>query len=937
MAEFTPRSKPAASCDRKINERSREVRFDNLPAGPRQFFLKLVDYHYDEYCIPLGKLDTQPAQESAPEQYANVYMPVDLRRYTYPEATGAPQLPDDVEALLHDRRHRQFTDQLRPGWIYIFRNGYLWRELQVVQGNAFEEVNLSEYKGKDQRQATTEKIYHPILPYKLNGKVQQLEIAYSEIQWPWAYINHYGGMEPGDPRISEGSKPGLEFHSQLPEGVPKPPPRALRMQNITALLVKADSVEYEAPETGPLPEKPENFDWFKLHNHDYLFTIYVLDPIGVARSLANDVATMQYDMLACKAIARKDPKYTMAQLVHQLTTQEPKYKKYIDEKEVLDILRWDDYIKILKRFDLATQALGDYFLTGPFANASAGMTVATAMADYWVTDGNAYLQGLQTLAELLANLQLMSGAPRLEKLFADNNPLIKNALNPSQTQIQTIIQDHLEAAAVLIQNIAGAAVMHKSVRKYVFEYSRTLVARFTHGEYTLEKTKVNLSKVLQAEEKVPKSLELLKQSYYYEASTEAKVVQWMTVKARVQTEEVEVPLGKSIKWLKANEPLVRMGAIGLMMAIQAINLGEVIFTTKKQGVDNTAAIGDMAKLVSLNLELYKEIKKDKTYKQYASKVVADEVIKESLGKIIWLTHGFAFVGNAISVCLDFNHAWHAFKQGNDSLATLSAVSGLGDTLLTCTSLIGGASELLKYNIAPWLRNIRTVTAITEWSQETIEVGVLELELTYLSILTMIGFAIIIIAAILIYIFTKSPLEKWLIHGPFGKDHLLRYLGPEEGGTRQWAALQDPLVAQQTLFNLLYKFSLEVFFHYEYDIASIMTINVRCPLFIKDKSKLYFQLRGKKLTQPHWVPQLLSSPQSHVKLHHASGKPITLSIDYDVKYSQYTFEALLDLYGDGRLIIPAVFNDGKQWDQPQMFEFDVPLNSPQYLIAQKEML
>ena len=932
MTDFTPRSKPAASCDRAIDDRSRALRFDNLPTGSKQFSLKLVDYYYDEYHIPLGDLDTQPMQDEPPAEISNVYIPVDLKRYTFPEATGAPQLPDDVEALLHDRRHRQFTDQLRPGWIYIFRHGYLWRELRVVEPGKFEEINLTEYKGQDDRPATTETIYHPILPYKLNGKVQLLEIAYSEIQWTWAYINYFGGMDPDDPRLTEGSKPGPEFHHQLPAGTPKPPARARRMQNITPHLAKADSLQFEAAEIEPLPEKPDSFDWFKLHNQDYLFTVYVLDPIGVARSLANDVATMQYDMLACKALARKDPKYTMAQLVHQLTIQEPKYKKYIDDNEVLGILRWDDYIKILKRFDLATQALGDYLGAGPYANANAGMTVATAMADYWVTAGTDYLQGLRTLAELLANLQLMSGATRLEKIFQENSPLIKNALNPDQSQIQTLVQDHLEAAAVLIQNIAGAAVMHKSVSKYVFEYSQTLISKFTHGKYTLEKTQVNLTKVLAAEENAPKALNLLKQSYHYDASTDAKITQWMTVKAGVTTEDVEVPLGRSIKWLQANEPLVRSGAIGFMMALQAVNLGEQIVGVSSQDQSYTEMAATVSKLLGLNFELIKEIRSIKIEKLNLPEESEKLLLSKTIGKVTILAHGLSFLGDAISVCLDFNQAWKNFKKGNKSLGTLSLINAFGDSILTSTGLITGASVLMKLTIGEWLGNIRMITAITEWGQESIEMGLLGIELSFLSILTMIGFAILIIAAILIYLFTNTPLEKWLIYGPFGKDKSRRYLGPENDGEKEWASWRDPVIAQQALFNLLYGFAISHFSQMKQIginmfMPTNITIYIYCPLFIPGKSVLYFQLEGKHAGHHGYEPQDVSDPKSHVRFHAASQKPTTLTIDYAVKYFTYRFTALLDLYGDGRIIIPTVFQQGHASDQPKEISFMPSAEAP----------
>ncbi|RFA24305.1 hypothetical protein CAI21_22195 [Alkalilimnicola ehrlichii] len=79
---------------------------------------------------------------------------------------------------------------LRDGWLYIFRNGCIWRELQVLaESTQFQEVNLIAQQGRDAR---TPSVYPQDgvlqLPVSLGGEEIDYHFAFSPVQWPWDYL-----------------------------------------------------------------------------------------------------------------------------------------------------------------------------------------------------------------------------------------------------------------------------------------------------------------------------------------------------------------------------------------------------------------------------------------------------------------------------------------------------------------------------------------------------------------------------------------------------------------------------------------------------------------------------------------------------------------------------------------------------------------------------
>lgn len=140
----------------------------SVESGEKKFWLKLQDTRYTWNYIPLGSVSSS-AKGQHPKG-ANVLVPVIPLSYTTPDA--APK-----QAAI-----------LRKGWLYVFRNGQLWRELEVGESGYLRDVNLKHNQKKEVRQATGTFDNRVLLPYKVLGEKQAVEMAFSEIQWSWARI-----------------------------------------------------------------------------------------------------------------------------------------------------------------------------------------------------------------------------------------------------------------------------------------------------------------------------------------------------------------------------------------------------------------------------------------------------------------------------------------------------------------------------------------------------------------------------------------------------------------------------------------------------------------------------------------------------------------------------------------------------------------------------
>lgn len=86
---------------------------------------------------------------------------------------------------------------LRPGRLYVFRQGKLWRELESDGKGQLFEVDIAHWRKKagaggnaDERSPVGTKQHLILLPMLLQGRFvgDQLDLAYSELPWTWEYI-----------------------------------------------------------------------------------------------------------------------------------------------------------------------------------------------------------------------------------------------------------------------------------------------------------------------------------------------------------------------------------------------------------------------------------------------------------------------------------------------------------------------------------------------------------------------------------------------------------------------------------------------------------------------------------------------------------------------------------------------------------------------------
>lgn len=175
----------------------RNIVFTDLTGEEMLAELVLPDTQHGEYTIPLseglptkeipGHNDPRYAQWKAAMEWENILVPLAIKRLT---------------------RQQEITD-LRPGCrLYLFRDGYLWRELEVGEFNrrtiGFRDINLAAFCGKDERIATCTLETHILMPFRMDGYEARWEMAFSETPWTWKNIESLGGLAPDDPRNTTG-------------------------------------------------------------------------------------------------------------------------------------------------------------------------------------------------------------------------------------------------------------------------------------------------------------------------------------------------------------------------------------------------------------------------------------------------------------------------------------------------------------------------------------------------------------------------------------------------------------------------------------------------------------------------------------------------------------------------------------------------------------
>jgi len=245
---------------------------------------------------------------ASPLSIEQTFLPLEQRQDLAPVTQG--HFDEQMTAqLLTDYQTLEITEQsLRPGWLYLYRDGFLWREYRVdmneegelteEQAVIFSEVTLHVQEGEDVRLPDPIKQNHLRIPVDAD-----IEIAWSEVQWGWSRINDLGGLRP-DKKAGWTHQQNADFAPKAPS--PSNPenlsPADLRKKRCTQLSIangNDDTQTCYSSETYQLHNDPEIPEWVTEHIPEllgpvtltqptkHIITVVLEDHLEVGRELAN--------------------------------------------------------------------------------------------------------------------------------------------------------------------------------------------------------------------------------------------------------------------------------------------------------------------------------------------------------------------------------------------------------------------------------------------------------------------------------------------------------------------------------------------------------------------------------------------------------------------------------------------------------------------------
>ncbi|VAW94433.1 hypothetical protein MNBD_GAMMA21-2118, partial [hydrothermal vent metagenome] len=302
-------------------ERHREVVFETITENQNLWSSMVLkdeagngDGTESYYKIPLGEVS--PETNGTGSIQKNIMVP--LLPYNYTTIDN-----DKFEAL-----------PVRKGWIYIFKNDYLWREMEVVERSRLRDVNLTNYQNMSRRLATIECDSRVVVPHKINGREQKIEVCFSEEQWGWNYINIMGGMDPEDPRLKDYTR--MPVGKQVSDSKSRRKKRMQRIENLKDYVNSFSSspTSYDIANL----DKLKNSAHRKLNVPSNLGALFLFDPLGIAESLkVMHIALIRQIEIMSEIMSQSD--YPLAALIKPLidsefenVTKDEKIKKEMNKR-----------------------------------------------------------------------------------------------------------------------------------------------------------------------------------------------------------------------------------------------------------------------------------------------------------------------------------------------------------------------------------------------------------------------------------------------------------------------------------------------------------------------------------------------------------------------------------------------------------------------------
>ncbi len=294
----------------KKNGRIRELIMPSSGSG--KTYLKFRDERFTWYNVPLGKAATR-GKDEAPTPLKNVIIPILPRVYATPDLDPA-----------------QCDVPRKGGYLYIYKNGHLWREFEVLAQGWFREVNLHKYAGRDERPATVEKDNRILVLHRINGQDQDIEMTYSEVQWSWARINQLGGMDPDDIRLHP------DYLPPMPEDQGITPGKAAELREARLQKIDLSGFEDGFPVQPPegrtahienVAHANDQLIHIRLHHKRDIPVVYLHDPLGVALENLEAYRQKEAELVAEIEKARQHPHYRSAVLTWQTFFNKALWKK----------------------------------------------------------------------------------------------------------------------------------------------------------------------------------------------------------------------------------------------------------------------------------------------------------------------------------------------------------------------------------------------------------------------------------------------------------------------------------------------------------------------------------------------------------------------------------------------------------------------------------
>lgn len=866
----------------------RELIIEDLPEGSYDLVLRFADERHDFCRIPLGRqLQTCPKdKESA--GWDTILVPVIPRCYL-------GEQPDRLETT-----YPRSDMETRTGWLYIYLDGRLWRELQVLPEGGVKDVNLAYDKGRNQRTATASGDYVILLPYQINGKKPLIEMCYSEVQWDWARIDAMGGMAEDDPRQRHGKAVPVGGNADAARL------RGQRMQRIDlSEYPKFSRTDGPVGGADEFPMALRKRKHLRAWHDSGLPVVYLHDPIGVAKSLASELyaCKLRYLNGRDQAAEAAGSKYAMAEMIFQMGLDSPKAAELVAMDELRDLLKWDRQIAHLHALEEAAVALGKFITQAPQEGIP---DVHVAMKDYaeHATLEN-LLQGQLLSSELVGHLIYGEGRQFLAKSLNQPDHFLVGALNPSRRTIESLGKN-TNKVAEFFENLAAASQVDSELRKQVFAFLTKIVEQVSDGEFSLAEGQFDLAPVLMGSAAATAKGGYLNSSFTALLRGRLDVTQWVVI-TKGASDRMEMTFGRSVEWLQTNHPLIKLNAIRLFGALEVMNLGNALreFSKAQSGKEFVKSIGSFFNLTSLSFTYLKDVKNIgagwdiKALPQWQR-----DALKLKRTQIAGGAHGAGFIGNVIIVALAWNDAWAEYKKGNTGGAVAATVAALGSTILAASTTLGGVVEMNTLG-AKGFQGART-TQVAKFGGTKVPLA-RSLQASRVGVGSLVGIVVMVVGGLLTYYFARTPLEEFLARGPFGKEKNNRCKG-----SKTFETWQDDAIAEATLFNILFSPKLEPKLQRTGFIQARIEFKVHLPLLLKGKTRVDYSLYA--MTGLGKSAEKRQIPSSHEgTLTSNQDGSYTLTIIYEPEaiqgFDSFEARALVDLYGDGRQVLPAKIDNG----------------------------